>query len=124
MLLTSLPQGDPALVGKNVVQRLSPTAPPGQASSPSQSLAIDVREASSLSYDEFVSRYMAANRPVLIRGLTDDWPAVRRWVADSRVDVDAMEAMAGDSKVLVTETDRCGVCIFTYQITSSPDPVS
>jgi hypothetical protein len=32
-----------------------------------------------LTYDDFVSRYMRTNLPVIIQGLTDDWRAAREW---------------------------------------------
>lgn len=41
---------------------------------------IDVVDASALSYDAFCARYMAANRPVLLRKVTARWfPLAAQW---------------------------------------------
>jgi hypothetical protein len=32
-----------------------------------------------LPHDEFVERYYCANRPVIITGMMDDWPALKKW---------------------------------------------
>ena len=35
-----------------------------------------------LSRDEFLREYYATNRPVIITGMMDDWPAMRKWNLD------------------------------------------
>jgi len=35
--------------------------------------------ASDLSYDEFIEQYQIPNKPVIIEGLSDDWPAMQKW---------------------------------------------
>lgn len=42
--------------------------------------AIDEVDASALSYDDFCARYMAANRPVLLRNVAAHWfPQAAQW---------------------------------------------
>ncbi|CEG39140.1 Uncharacterized conserved protein, contains JmjC domain [Plasmopara halstedii] len=41
---------------------------------------MDVEDATKLSYDNFCTRYMACNRPVLLRNVTPTWfPGTRKW---------------------------------------------
>ncbi|ETN19732.1 hypothetical protein PPTG_04957 [Phytophthora nicotianae INRA-310] len=41
---------------------------------------MDVEDATTLSYEEFCARYMAPNRPVLLRNVTDTWfPKAMQW---------------------------------------------
>ena len=35
-----------------------------------------------LSREEFLEGYYCANRPVIITGMMDDWPALRKWSLD------------------------------------------
>ena len=35
-----------------------------------------------LSRDEFLREYYSTNRPVIITGMMDDWPAMRKWNLD------------------------------------------
>jgi Family of unknown function (DUF6065)/Cupin-like domain len=35
-----------------------------------------------LSRDEFLERYYCVNRPVIVTGMMDDWPALRKWSLD------------------------------------------
>jgi hypothetical protein len=48
-----------------------------------------------LSRDEFLSDYYSANRPVIITGMMEDWPALRRW------DLDYFAGRFGDREVEV-----------------------
>ncbi|MBB6249405.1 Stf0 family sulfotransferase [Rhodanobacter sp. A1T4] len=52
-----------------------------------------VERRSALSRNEFLERYYAANRPVIMRGLTDDWPAIRLWSREH------FKRCAGDAQV-------------------------
>jgi hypothetical protein len=45
-----------------------------------QSAGIDRRDR--LARDEFLREYYSANRPVVITGMMDDWPAMRKWNLD------------------------------------------
>ena len=36
-------------------------------------------DASTLSYEEFVERYEKPLKPVILTGLTNDWPATSKW---------------------------------------------
>jgi len=42
--------------------------------------ACDIDRRSTLSEDEFISKYVAKGRPVLMKGLIDRWPARVKWV--------------------------------------------
>jgi hypothetical protein len=40
---------------------------------------IEERDASALSYQVFLRDYLTANRPLIVRNATPDWPALHRW---------------------------------------------
>lgn len=40
---------------------------------------VDIRHKSNLSLSEFVSQYEMASRPLVIKGIVDEWPAFRLW---------------------------------------------
>lgn len=44
--------------------------------------AIERRRAAELSYEAFHRDYVTANRPVIIEGAVDGWPALRKWTPD------------------------------------------
>ncbi|MFK7863281.1 MAG: cupin-like domain-containing protein [Pseudohongiellaceae bacterium] len=48
-------------------------------------------------FNEFVSRYVSQNRPVIIQGAMKDWPAYLKW------DLDYFEAMHGDAVVSIQD---------------------
>jgi histone arginine demethylase JMJD6 len=52
-----------------------------------------------LSAKEFRAEYLLAQRPVILTGLTDDWPARNRWTLDS------LRKSFGEKVVRVTRTD-------------------
>ncbi|KAI8477296.1 MAG: hypothetical protein J3K34DRAFT_515949 [Monoraphidium minutum] len=77
--------------------------------------AVPVESASELSYDAFISNYMAPNRPVLIQGAAAAWPAARDWALPcGGVDIDALAGRAPAARVRVTDAARhhagCGPC--------------
>lgn len=60
--------------------------------------ALTVDRRSKLSRQEFLERYYIANRPVVIEGLLEDWPARQLWTASylkDRVGDSTVEIMAG-----------------------------
>ena len=62
------------------------------------SRGITVERRAGLSRREFLERYYIANRPVVIQGLLDDWPARKLWTASyfkDRVGDSVVEIMAG-----------------------------
>ncbi|PNW85229.1 hypothetical protein CHLRE_03g177007v5 [Chlamydomonas reinhardtii] len=101
---------------------------PGCAPSSGGYRRLPTVHAADLSYDDFVRRYLAANVPVVIRGVTDGWKAsaVFREPAAAagsggggggggggeRLALGALEAVAGQCTVAVTDTgcldDGCG----------------
>ena len=46
-------------------------------------LPIERVAADQLSYEDFLSRYMHANRPVVISGVASDWAAMRTWTPEN-----------------------------------------
>ncbi len=46
-------------------------------------LPIERIDADQLSYEDFLSRYMHANRPVVISGVASDWAAMRTWTPEN-----------------------------------------
>ena len=46
-------------------------------------LPIERTDADQLSYEDFLSRYMHANRPVVISGVASDWAAMRTWTPEN-----------------------------------------
>ncbi len=44
--------------------------------------AAEVERRHKLSRDEFLTEYYSPNRPVIITGMMDDWPAMRKWSLD------------------------------------------
>jgi hypothetical protein len=74
-----------------------------------------------LTREQFRSRYYADNRPVLLEGLVDDWPALRRWsprylrdtVPDALIEV--MADRAGDAEYEInSELHRTTVRMADY----------
>jgi len=63
----------------------------------SQSKVIERRR--NLSRDEFRDEYYAANRPVILEGLMDDWKAMKLWTGDY------LKSVAGD-RIIEVMTDR------------------
>lgn len=58
----------------------------------------NVRRVAGLSRDEFLERYYAANRPVILTDLTNDWPARELWspeYLDWQLGGERVEVMAG-----------------------------
>ena len=51
------------------------------------------RRLDTVSRDEFLEKYYAANRPVILCGLMNNWPAMTRWTADY------LKATCGDEMV-------------------------
>ena len=47
-----------------------------------ESLPVETREACDLPYGEFIERYVAANRPVVVRNAVSEWPALRKWTPE------------------------------------------
>ena len=39
-------------------------------------------EAATLSYEDFLTRYMHAGKPVVVTGVSSDWPAMQRWTPE------------------------------------------
>ena len=73
--------------------------------------AIPTVDASELSPEQFLQRYMRPNLPVMVTGLTDGWRATRDWVSvtsdGSRVvDMRAMSEAFGAAEVLVVDCDE------------------
>lgn len=46
-------------------------------------LPIERTDAASLSYDDFLARYMHGNRPVVLTGVAREWPAMRTWTPEN-----------------------------------------
>ena len=72
--------------------------------------AVPTVDASELSPDQFLERYMRPNLPVMITGLTDGWRATREWVSETSdgsrvVDMRAMSEAFGAAEVLVVNCD-------------------
>eukprot|EP00897_Mesotaenium_endlicherianum_P003685 jgi/Mesen1/3344/ME000191S02481 len=68
---------------------------------------------SSIGYEHFFTKYMTANMPVVITGVTDTWRARREWVtADGAPNLEALKALFGCSHVQVAD---CGEQEFTDQ---------
>lgn len=75
-------------------------------------LEIDRFHCSDLTKQTFVDRYMRTNRPVVIRGLADDWPISKEWVhvVDGKVEPDfsRIRRCFGNDSVYVFEQPRAG----------------
>ena len=64
---------------------------------------LEVRDAENLSYEEFWLKYMLANKPVIIRGVTRTWKASREWVKpEGGIDDDLLVEYFGQALVWVT----------------------
>jgi len=125
-----LPTTDPLVVGAAaaVAQRGPPPSPaPTEAEEEASTTAaaggryrsVAVRDAATLSYDDFVSQFMGPGVPVLLRGVADRWPAARLWAAPGGgVDVAALErAAAGGGHVAATDSARrLGGCGETREV--------
>ena len=62
-----------------------------------------------LSRDEFLREYYSTNRPVIITGMMDDWPAMRKWDLDyfaERFGDRVVEVQMGRTKGANYETER------------------
>ena len=75
-----LPQGlgavaQPAEEARLAAGRLSEAQPPASRSG-------EIERRHRLSRDEFLREYYSTNRPVIITGMMDDWPAMRKWNLD------------------------------------------
>lgn len=57
-------------------------APRTDARTPAPWLPIERVDGAQLSYDDFLARYMHANKPVVISNVAGDWPAMRQWTPD------------------------------------------
>jgi hypothetical protein len=70
-----------------------------------------VERRSGLTQGEFLEQYYAANRPVVLTGMMDDWPAIRRWSLESlaerfcKRDVEVQYGRSSDDQYEV-EKDR------------------
>eukprot|EP00854_Cymbomonas_tetramitiformis_P007513 gene7513-8944_t len=74
---------------------------------PSQCSEVPVVDAMDLSPAEFKERFMLANRPVLLKGLTTRWQAIRDWVTDQgSPDLPFLRQRFGQSVVPVTDCKR------------------
>lgn len=66
---------------------------------------VDVLPAVSLDYETFENRYLAANRPVILTGVTNEWRATKEWVnPEGGVDIDFLASNFRDLKVMATDT--------------------
>lgn len=76
---------------------------------------IDRIHCKNLSYDDFASKYMHANVPVIIQGLTDDWKASTLWTheRDGKVvpNLDYFRDNFGEDVVPVHEQLRAGFAV-------------
>ncbi|MGJ7494800.1 cupin-like domain-containing protein [Variovorax sp. RT4R15] len=61
-----------------------PSAMPATATgrTPAAWLPIERIDGTHLSYDDFLARFMHANRPVVISNVAGDWPAMRNWTPE------------------------------------------
>jgi len=69
-----------------------------------------VRRTSSMSYSEFVDKFMETNTPVVIDKLTESWPASVLFKTDKgQLDIDSLESSFGDSvaPVHITKIADC-----------------
>ena len=70
------------------MEALSPPAPaPGMPAAPDGRVAAECHpiehvEARTLSYDDFMTRYAHAGKPVVVTGVAADWPAMRKWTPE------------------------------------------
>ena len=77
--------------------------------------SIDYVHARSLSPLQFHRAYVAANKPCVIRGAVDHWPALRKWTpeylkeaaGDVQVTVDFTPNGKGDAVTMLGERPRC-----------------
>jgi hypothetical protein len=58
----------------------APPTTPGRT--PAPWLPIERVDGTHLSYEDFLARYMHANRPVVISNVAGDWPAMRNWTPE------------------------------------------
>lgn len=64
-----------------------------------------------LTYVEFVEKYIDRNQPVILTGLTGDWPACRDWVsAEGKPNLQFFSDHFGGSRVQVNPTARRRCC--------------
>ncbi|KAL6785224.1 hypothetical protein ACKKBG_A02960 [Auxenochlorella protothecoides x Auxenochlorella symbiontica] len=74
---------------------------------PAAPVATPVVDARELTYEGFVNDYMAVGEPVIVRGLTDDWAAVREWVTPEGLpDLDFLVRKFGHSRICVSDCSQ------------------
>ncbi|CAI5741856.1 unnamed protein product [Hyaloperonospora brassicae] len=67
---------------------------------------IDTEDATTLQYSDFCTRYMALNRPVLLRNVTAEWfPKTEQWRAGSHMNFQYLRECYGSALVPVTGGD-------------------
>ncbi|KAE9134843.1 hypothetical protein PF010_g2315 [Phytophthora fragariae] len=68
--------------------------------------AMDMEDAATLSYEAFCARYMARNRPVLLRNVTDQWfPRAAQWRDGRRINFQLLKAQYGAAEAPVASGD-------------------
>jgi len=84
----------------------------------STSLSIEQEDAVNLPYSTFFSQFLVPNRPVLVRGLCTEWPAMRDWVKVGegaelhQINLEYFQECFGEAVLNVAE---CGVRDFSDQ---------
>ncbi|KAG7392641.1 JmjC domain, hydroxylase [Phytophthora pseudosyringae] len=67
---------------------------------------MDVEDSTTLSYEDFCARYMAPNRPVLLRNATDKWfPKAAQWRDGQRINFMHLKAQYGAALAPVASGD-------------------